>query len=87
MIKFKDYFDRKFYSKVGRATHAKSKPQVFNFKEKEKTEISMAFVQSELIKVQSELGKIRKVKKKIMNSSSFLATDRAGYMKAFVRGN
>ena len=87
MNKLNEYFDRKFFSKVGRATHASCKPQYSEYKYKEKAEVNMEFIQTELQKVQSELSSVRKTKKKVLNSSSFLTTTRDGYMKAFVFSN
>ena len=38
MNKLNEYFDRKFFSKVGRATHASCKPQYSEYKYKEKAD-------------------------------------------------
>ena len=85
MIKFKDYFNRKFYSKVGRAVHANCKPQFTHQDSKERAEITTDFIHSELSKVENEIKVLQKrQKKKVTNSSSFLATTREHYMKLFV---
>lgn len=85
MGEFHDFFNRKFYSKVGRACHATSKPNYFSKELTEKRELTMEFVQSELVKVKTEIERLKRKKKKVPNSSSFLATTRDSYMKAFVR--
>ena len=87
MNKLNDFFDRKFFSKIGRATHASCKPQFSDSRSKEKSEISLNFIQTELQKVQTEISSMEKFKKKALHSSSFLATTREGYMKAFVISN
>ena len=84
MINFRDYFKRKFYSKTGRASQALCKPQFSPAQLKEKPEITMEFIESELHKARSELGRRRKILKPIRNTSSFLVTTRENYMKPFV---
>lgn len=85
-MNFKNYFNRKFYSKIGRATHIQSKPQIFHKVEREREEVTLQFVEAELAKVESQQARIRRSQsKRVQNSASFLATTREKYMKGFVK--
>lgn len=85
-MNIQNYFNRKFYSKVGRSIHAKTKPQLFERGKLEKEEVNLDFVQTELAKIQSDQSKKKKLqKKRVQSSASFLTTTRDMYMRAFVR--
>lgn len=80
----KDYTNRKFYSKVGRASNSSNKapcPPTESLKIKE---ITMDFIRSELEKVRKEILKTKNDKKDHKGTSSFLTNSRENYMKPFV---
>jgi hypothetical protein len=85
MIKFKDYFNRKFYSRFGRASKPSGKLRVVSQNSKEREELTVEFLLSEIQKAQSDNFKPQIPQKKVLNTSSFLSTNRETYMKSHVK--
>ena len=86
MNSIKDYSSRKFYSKVGRASNASSKPHYPPNQHRSFQDITMDYIKVELEKAKNEnLRKIRLKRKHNSHTSSFLSTSREVYMRAFVR--
>lgn len=80
----KDYVNRKFYSKVGRASNSSNKASCPPTESHKIKEITMDFIRSELEKVRKEISKTKNRKKNHKGTSSFLTNTRENYMKPFV---
>jgi hypothetical protein len=86
MNTLKDYTGRKFYSKVGRASNASSKPHYPTSQNRSYHDITMDYIRDELEKARIEnIKKLRLRKKHQSNTSSFLSTTRETYMRQFVK--
>ena len=83
----KDYTNRKFYSKVGRASNSNNKSHCVPYESHRINEITMEFILSELEKVKKENTIHKRRKRRSRGTSSFLTNTRENYMKPFVTTN
>jgi hypothetical protein len=83
----KDYANRKFYSKVGRASNSINKSHIVPYESHRINEITMDFILTELEKVKKENSSHKRHKRRSRGTSSFLTNTRENYMKPFVTLN